>query len=327
MGGGASTASPVATVASPGSPLFQENESLQHLDAHREIAEAICDELGYVRRRIPADGNCLFRCLAERILGEQDLHIRVRNEIVDEVSKDPERVAAFLEEDFETYASRMRLDATWGGELELRTAARLYSKFIVVYSAIYPPVFIGQLLESDNTLPLFYFHGNHYDLLYTVEEMNYMEEALGDLRGISPTGAARWRKKLEKQESEDLEYALQLQRGGTPPMSGGHVSPLAEVEAFLMRRPSVRQMQENGIIAPSDVEAIFGAIKAEKRRMSGRVGIATFHKADSIRSRCDSIDALLKKRPTINEMVVSGILRREDVKNSLKASDKLQIQV
>ena len=110
-------------------------------------------------------------------------------------------------------------------------------------------------------------------------------------------------------------------------MSGGHVSPLAEVEAFLMRRPSVRQMQENGIIAPSDVEAIFGAIKAEKRRMSGRVGIATFHKADSIRSRCDSIDALLKKRPTINEMVVSGILRREDVKNSLKASDKLQIQV
>ena len=300
------------------------NNVVNSVDNYPELVDAICEEIGYVRRRIAGDGNCLFRCLAERVLGDEELHIRVRNEVVAKMSEDPKKVEQFLEQPFDTYAERMRMDGVWGGEVELRTAAELYSCGIMVYSLTHPPIYIGAEPRRDDTIPVLYFKQCHYDLLYTVEEMNLMEEALGDLRGVSPTGAARWRKKMEQTEEDDFELAMRLQRGEIPsPVP----TPKSDIDDFLRRQPSVKRLVEQGSVRYSDLSKLIEAVESEKRRQfdlpSDTVANTSIRPANSIRSRCDSIDTLLKKRPTIQEMVINGILQREDVKNSLIASEKM----
>ena len=310
MGGG------ISSTPNKTKDLLNKSKSI---DAYPELVDAVCEDLGYVRRRIVGDGNCLFRCLAERVLGDEDLHGRVRNEIVDAVSRDPSKVRGFLEESFEAYCHRMRLDAVWGGELELRTAAVLYERNIIVYSLMHPPICIESRSGIDDMIPVLYFNQCHYDLLYTVEEMNLMEEVLGDLRGISPTGAARWKKKMEQTEVEDYEFAVRLQRGEVP---SAIPKPKSNVDSFLLRHSAVNLLIQNGSIAYDELARLVGAVETEKQQRFFNQDLGCIRPTSSIRSRCDSIDKLLKKRPTIQEMVVSGILCREDVRNSLLVSEQ-----
>lgn len=82
-----------------------------------------------------ADGNCLFRSLSDQLYrdyGKQ--HEKVRHEICHFLVQNKEEFSIFLlldddQEDicdFESYVSEMRKDGTWGGDVEIVCAARLY---------------------------------------------------------------------------------------------------------------------------------------------------------------------------------------------------------
>eukprot|EP00542_Grammatophora_oceanica_P018469 CAMPEP_0194033046 /NCGR_PEP_ID=MMETSP0009_2-20130614/5857_1 /TAXON_ID=210454 /ORGANISM="Grammatophora oceanica, Strain CCMP 410" /LENGTH=347 /DNA_ID=CAMNT_0038673655 /DNA_START=340 /DNA_END=1383 /DNA_ORIENTATION=+ len=92
-----------------------------------------------------ADGNCLFRALADQLFYDYgNCHEEVRHDVCDFIELNETEFSLFLvldenEEDndgadFSTYVARMRENGEWGGNVELVAAARLYRRNIVVYS-------------------------------------------------------------------------------------------------------------------------------------------------------------------------------------------------
>lgn len=87
---------------------------------------------------IAKDGNCLFGSLSDQLYRDGgDDHETIRHQICDYLLKYEQEFSCFLvldksdDEDhnacdFESYVQEMRDDATWGGNLELVAAARLY---------------------------------------------------------------------------------------------------------------------------------------------------------------------------------------------------------
>lgn len=84
-----------------------------------------------------ADGNCLFRSLADQLYYDFGMaHAEVRHEICDLLEAFEDEFKAFLVldeneddedgKDYEDYVATQREDGTWGGNLELVAAARLY---------------------------------------------------------------------------------------------------------------------------------------------------------------------------------------------------------
>lgn len=85
-----------------------------------------------------ADGNCLFRSLSDQLYFDYgSRHLEIRDDVVDymEGHKDDFVVFLVLDDkdsndedaaDFESYCNEMRNDGTWGGNLELVAASRMY---------------------------------------------------------------------------------------------------------------------------------------------------------------------------------------------------------
>ena len=81
------------------------------------------------------DGNCLFRSLSDQMFHDNGKgYEEVRSDLCDFLEENEEEFAIFLlldddDEDvreFGSYLSEMREDGTWGGDVEIACAARLY---------------------------------------------------------------------------------------------------------------------------------------------------------------------------------------------------------
>lgn len=90
-----------------------------------------------------ADGNCLFRSLSDQLYHDYgNGHEHVRSEVCDFLEAHRDDFCAFLlleedEEDvtdFDAYVNEMRGYGTWGGNVELVVASRLYDRNITIFS-------------------------------------------------------------------------------------------------------------------------------------------------------------------------------------------------
>jgi OTU-like cysteine protease/SEC-C motif len=90
-----------------------------------------------------ADGNCLFRSLSDQLYHDYgNGHEHVREEVCDFLEAHRDDFCAFLlleedEEDvtdFDDYVREMRGYGTWGGNVELVVASRLYDRNITIFS-------------------------------------------------------------------------------------------------------------------------------------------------------------------------------------------------
>ncbi|GKY90682.1 hypothetical protein MPSEU_000041600 [Mayamaea pseudoterrestris] len=122
------------------SPLSAEDVALRRSiteDGTKEIIE------------VSADGNCLFRALSDQLYYDHGAaHEDVRSDVCNYLQAHETDFCHFLvlddedappnEEDasdFTSYVEKMRRDGTWGGNVELVAAARLYRRNILVHSA------------------------------------------------------------------------------------------------------------------------------------------------------------------------------------------------
>ena len=144
--------------------------------------------------RIDADGNCQFRAIADQMYGNQALHERVRQEVISEMERHPDRyidglymlrVADLAEYEVETgmrsqadmdqgemwtaYIAELRrgpLPNTsfgWGDDITLQAAANLYGVQIQVYGG--SPILVQNLNgTAERTLHLF-CKDSHYTSL------------------------------------------------------------------------------------------------------------------------------------------------------------------
>ena len=117
-------------------------------------------------QEVRADGNCLFRAIADQLDGDQNNHDTYRQAIVEYIIKCKDDFAPFVEDDvdFETYVEQMKEDAEWGGQIELTACSRLYSVNITIHHLDAPMYVIKNNVEKDcDTLILSYHDGEHYN--------------------------------------------------------------------------------------------------------------------------------------------------------------------
>ena len=135
-------------------------------------------ELGLLERgSTPADGNCMFHCLALQlsdILNRRMSHDTVRKEVVDYLRRNPftqdgTHLRSFLSDsDWEGYLLQME-NGAWGDHLVLHAASNLYSIGIMVVSSLGEDA--TQFLHSTSGIDL---NDQHLVLLGHLSEHHYI---------------------------------------------------------------------------------------------------------------------------------------------------------
>jgi hypothetical protein len=100
---------------------------------------------GLYPRYVEADGNCMFRALADQLNGSDTEHRRIRAEVCDYISAHRARFEGFIMDmEFDDYVARMR-DELWGDGCALVAFAKIRGINIIVYSEGLgvPPMRIG----------------------------------------------------------------------------------------------------------------------------------------------------------------------------------------
>jgi len=66
---------------------------------------------------IQADGNCLFRAIADQLLGDQHKHSDLRVKTVEYIEENKDLYKFFIEDDesIEDYVNWIRQDSKWAG--------------------------------------------------------------------------------------------------------------------------------------------------------------------------------------------------------------------
>ena len=121
-----------------------------------------------VHRRLLGDGNCQYRLLALHQYASEDMHIRVRAEVVHELRSHPARYSEGIVEDYGSWVDAQQRNAEWGDHHTLQAALNIYRFDIQLYDSVTGAV---TLLRPREELRLpgaavhagVYFPGRHYD--------------------------------------------------------------------------------------------------------------------------------------------------------------------
>lgn len=134
----------------------------------------------YTITGIPGDGRCLFRAIAYGAClrkgqpapsdsSQQELADELRANVVDELIRRRADCEWFIEEDFDTYTTRMRKCYVWGGEPELLMASHVLRAPIIVYLLHQSSGGITSIAEygfeygTNNPIRVLYHGFGHYD--------------------------------------------------------------------------------------------------------------------------------------------------------------------
>jgi len=194
------------------------------------------------------DGNCLFRAISLQIYGDSDLHMDVRKRCLDFMEKEETHFSSFVvEEPFDEYVNRKRLDGVHGNNPEIQALSELYNRPVEVYvpnnKAVPINIFHKEYKTCDVPIRLSYHDGNHYNAIID-PLMPTAGLGLG-LPGLEPGLADKLQVQKAVKESDEL-----------------HVKKVAEdshkmevQHAIQESRRSMDYMYRKKTLALSDLEA------------------------------------------------------------------------
>ncbi|KAG8186540.1 hypothetical protein JTE90_020843 [Oedothorax gibbosus] len=138
---------------------------------------------------IEGDGNCLFRCMAHYVLGNQEDHVIVRHMVVNNVCNNWDNFKSFVpDEDMEKYRQHMEENGTYGSEMEIVSFVDVFRCTIKIFFKSTPsrdPLVFGGTYGSSC---YFLYSGvndcGHYDVLQPTasDELQDHTEAVASLR-------------------------------------------------------------------------------------------------------------------------------------------------
>mmetsp|Transcript_11455 Transcript_11455/g.29786 ORF Transcript_11455/g.29786 Transcript_11455/m.29786 type:complete len:314 (+) Transcript_11455:7-948(+) len=236
-------------------PLHRSLTSTLEADEHAE-------GLGFRRRQIPPDGNCLYRAAAEVCLGSQRDHSTVRLAVAAFVRANRDRFEPFIDDsDFDEYVDKIARDGHWGSDLELQAIAEIYKVSFSVHRHRAPAVSIEPTQgEPARVAALWFSHGNHYDVLYTPEE--FRERGL---HADNNDELDAYRQKVREEEEASINLSREL---SSERPAGGPVTE-ETVQELLAAGLTVEELAgqfEDGSSAPEATSV--GARPAARRQLS-----------------------------------------------------------
>eukprot|EP01018_Ginkgo_biloba_P012211 Gb_34871 [translate_table: standard] len=138
-------------------------------DAERELKFEmdIRRSKGFEVRRMAADGNCLFRAVADQIYGDAEVYDETRQMCIDYMEKERDHFSQFVTESFTAYCKRKRRDKVYGNNMEIQAMSEMYNRPIHIYSYSTEPIniFHGTYGTDLPPIRLSYHRGNHYNSL------------------------------------------------------------------------------------------------------------------------------------------------------------------
>lgn len=146
-------------------PCF--GSSIYDLERERQFEIDIRRAKGLEVKRMLADGNCLFRAVADQIYGDSEAYDLVRQMCIDYMERERDHFSQFITEGFTSYCKRKRRDKVYGNNVEIQALSEMYNRPIHIYSYSTEPIniFHGNYDTDTPPIRLSYHHGNHYNSL------------------------------------------------------------------------------------------------------------------------------------------------------------------
>lgn len=137
--------------------------------------EAELAAVGLRVKDITGDGNCFFRALGDQLQGDENLHVSLRQRVLDFIEQHEEDFAPFVEDDepFAKYVARMRKDGTWAGYMEVVAASRCLGANLTIYQAGQPRWHVVNHPDGCPVLHLSYHDGQHYNSVRCADDFGH----------------------------------------------------------------------------------------------------------------------------------------------------------
>lgn len=129
--------------------------------------------LGLKIVHITADGNCLFRAVADQLEGNEEEHPKYRKMVVDYIEAHREEYEPFLEDEvpFDNYCKNMRETSTWAGHMELQVISLVTHTNICIHRLLSPRWHIQNFKSTEaRCIHLSYHNGEHYNSIRKKED-------------------------------------------------------------------------------------------------------------------------------------------------------------
>ncbi|KAL9267864.1 OVARIAN TUMOR DOMAIN-containing deubiquitinating enzyme 6-like protein [Drosera capensis] len=141
--------------------------SYEDMERERQFEIDIRRAKGFEVRRMLADGNCLFRAVADQVYGDSEAYDLTRQMCFDYMERERDHFSQFVTEGFTSYCKRKRRDKVYGNNVEIQALSEMYNRPIHIYSYSTEPIniFHGSYSTDSPPIRLSYHHGNHYNSL------------------------------------------------------------------------------------------------------------------------------------------------------------------
>lgn len=176
---------------------------------------------GHLIHEMNSDGNCLFRSLSDQLYNDNgDEHGAVRSEICDYLERNKDEFQNFLlmnedDEDImniDDYVDHMREHTTWGSDIEIVAASRVYKRGIKVFSTHYGVLrFVvdreendDQSLDYSSDLLLSYHGNDHYNSVHPIDGSNNRGQRQQS-KGEKQHRPTRSRKNVKSKRTTDFD--------------------------------------------------------------------------------------------------------------------------
>ncbi|XP_031502019.1 OVARIAN TUMOR DOMAIN-containing deubiquitinating enzyme 12-like [Nymphaea colorata] len=119
--------------------------------------------------KVQGDGNCQFRALSDQFYRTPEHHNFVRQEIVNQLSAQPEIYAGYVPMAYGDYIEKMSRDGEWGDHVTLQAAADWYGVRICVFTSFKDTCIIDispNVQKSNRVIFLSFWAEVHYNSIY-----------------------------------------------------------------------------------------------------------------------------------------------------------------
>ena len=120
-----------------------------------------------------ADGNCLFRAVADQVEGDERYHPEYRRLTVEYMKKNPSQFKPFLDEDepFDEYVEFVAQNKTWGGNLEIQAMSMRFKLNFIIHQKDAPNIEMKNFPSKDAKTVHISFHMNeHYNSVRLLDD-------------------------------------------------------------------------------------------------------------------------------------------------------------